>query len=138
MLSLLPHLNAVLNALSTSLLLTGFAFIRKGRKDIHRKAMITAFGVSVLFVISYLTYHFEVGSVRFRGEGLLRGVYVVILGSHTILAMMVPPLAIVTLVRGVRGQFDRHKELARWTLPIWLYVNITGILVYLLVYHLNP
>ena len=137
MLSLLPHLNAVLNALSTSLLLTGFAFIRKGRKDIHRKAMVTAFGVSVLFVISYLIYHFEVGLVRFRGEGLLRVVYFVILGSHTIMAMMVPPLAIVTLVRGVRGQFDRHKELARWTLPIWLYVNITGILVYLLVYQLN-
>ena len=137
MLSLLPHLNAVLNALSTSLLLTGFAFIRKGRKDIHRKAMVTAFGVSVLFVISYLIYHFEVGSVRFRGEGLLRVVYFVILGSHTLMAMMVPPLAIVTLVRGVRGQFDRHRELARWTLPIWLYVNITGILVYLLVYQLN-
>ena len=99
--------------------------------------MITAFGVSGLFVISYLIYHFEVGSVRFRGEGLLRVVYFVILGSHTIMAMMVPPLAIVTLVRGVRGQFDRHKELARWTLPIWLYVNITGILVYLLVYQLN-
>jgi putative membrane protein len=134
----LPHLNVILNALSTTLLITGFFCIRSGLRDMHKRAMISAFVVSCLFILSYITYHFEVGSVSFRGEGMVRTAYLMILGSHTILAMSVPPLAIVTLLRGFRGKFELHKALARWTLPAWLYVNVTGIIVYILVYHLNP
>jgi putative membrane protein len=134
----LPHLNVILNALSTTLLITGFLCIRSGRRDLHKRAMISALAVSCLFILSYVTYHFEVGSVSFRGEGMVRTAYLIILGSHTILAMSVPPLAIVTLLRGLRGKFGLHKALARWTLPVWLYVNVTGIIVYILVYQLNP
>lgn len=138
MISFLPHLNAALNFLGIALLLTGYALIRRGKRDLHRKAMTAAFAVSVLFLASYVVYHLQVGSVRFRGEGIVRFTYLVVLGSHAALALAVPPLAIVTLYRGLRGQFDRHRALARWALPIWIYVNTTGILVYLLVYHLNP
>lgn len=138
MFAYLPHLNVVLNALSTTLLLAGYVSIRTGRRAAHRRLMITAFCTSCLFLVSYLTYHFEVGSVSFRGTGALRVAYLVILGSHTILAATVPPLAIVTLLRGLRGKLELHRALARWTLPVWFYVNVTGIIVYLLVYQLNP
>ena len=138
MIPYLPHLNVFLNILSTTLLICGYAFIRRGRRDLHKRAMISAFVVSSLFVLSYVTYHAAVGSVRFGGEGALRIAYFIILGSHTILAMSVPPMALMTLFRAFGGRFEQHKRLARWTLPIWLYVNITGIVVYLLVYHLNP
>lgn len=134
----LPHLNALLNGISTTLLLTGWYSIRKGFRERHRWAMLGAFTVSVGFLVSYLVYHFEVGSVRFGGEGFVRAVYLTILSSHAMLAVTVPPLAIITLIRALRGDFVRHKRLAAWTLPVWLYVNVTGILVYILVYHLNP
>jgi uncharacterized membrane protein YozB (DUF420 family) len=135
---LLPHLNAVLNGLSTLLLIAGYLLIRQGRRQAHKRLMITAFSVSVIFLTSYLIYHSSAGSVRFGGDGPLRIAYLVILGIHTACAITVPPLAIVTLVRGLRGRFARHKALARWTLPVWLFVNITGIVVYFLAYHVNP
>jgi uncharacterized membrane protein YozB (DUF420 family) len=99
--------------------------------------MLAAFAVSVLFLVSYLTYHAQVGSVRFPGTGALRGLYLTILASHSVLAAVVPPLAVLTLVRALRGQVDRHRRLARWTLPIWLYVSVTGVVVYLMLYHLG-
>jgi putative membrane protein len=132
----LPTLNAALNASSAVLLALGFRFIRRRAVTAHRACMLAAFGVSMLFLISYLTYHYYVGSVRFTGTGWVRGVYFAILISHTILAALVPPLAIVTLTRAVRGQLDRHRRLARWTLPIWLYVSVTGVVVYVMLYHL--
>ncbi len=134
MLSLLPHLNAVFNALSTSLLLAGYWQIRHGNRRNHRRLMIGAFSVSVLFLLSYLTYHIGAGVVTFGGKGALRTVYLGILAVHTTLAASVPFLATLTLFRGLRNDVARHRAIARWTLPIWLTVNITGILVYILVY----
>jgi putative membrane protein len=98
--------------------------------------MLAAFGTSTLFLVSYLTYHYQVGSVRFPGTGWLRGVYLTILASHTLLAALVPPLAIVTLSRALAGRVDQHRRIARWTLPIWLYVSVTGVMVYWMLYHL--
>jgi uncharacterized membrane protein YozB (DUF420 family) len=118
------------------LLLLGYRFIRRREVHAHRACMLAAFGVSIVFLISYLVYHFQVGSVRFAGTGWIRGVYFAVLISHTILAAVVPPLAIVTLSRALRGQFDRHRRLARWTLPIWSYVSVTGVVVYVMLYHL--
>jgi len=132
----LPFVNACLNATSTALLLIGYGFIKAGNKRLHRRFMLTALVTSSLFLISYLTYHYNVGSVRFTGTGWVRGLYFGILISHTILAVAVPPLAIVTLVRALRERFDRHRVIARWTLPIWLYVSFTGVIVYLMLYQL--
>ena len=132
----LPAINATLNATAAILLVWGFALIRSGRKAQHRRVMIAAFCVSTLFLISYLVYHAQVGSVRFPGTGTMRAVYLSILLTHTVLAAAVPPLAIVTLVRGLRGRFDKHRRIARWTLPIWLYVSVTGVAVYLMLYRL--
>ena len=133
----LPTLNAALNSTSAVLLLLGYRFIRRREIGAHRACMLAAFGVSIVFLISYLTYHAQVGSVPFPGTGLIRGVYFTILITHTILAALVPPLAIVTLVRALREQFDRHRRLARWTFPIWLYVSVTGVFVYVMLYHLS-
>ncbi len=132
----LPTLNAVLNATSAVLLACGYRFIRRREIRAHRACMIAAFGVSVLFLISYLTYHYQVGSVRFPGTGWLRGIYLTILATHTVLAASVPPLAIITLSRAVGERFDKHRRLARWTLPIWMYVSVTGVIVYWMLYHL--
>ena len=132
----LPTLNAALNGTSAVLLVFGYRFIRRREIRAHRACMLAAFGVSTLFLISYLTYHYQVGSVRFPGSGWLRGLYLTILASHTFLAALVPPLAIVTLWRAVAERFDKHRRLARWTLPIWLYVSITGVIVYWMLYHL--
>ncbi len=132
----LPTLNAVLNGTSAVLLVLGYRFIRRRQVDAHRACMIAAFGVSAAFLISYLTYHFEVGVVHFPLLGWVRGLYFTILITHTILAGLVPPLAIVTLSRGLSGRFDRHRRIARWTLPIWLYVSITGVIVYWMLYRL--
>ena len=132
----LPTLNAALNATSAVLLVLGYRFIRRRQISAHRACMLAAFAVSVVFLISYLTYHMQVGSVRFPGTGMIRGVYFTILITHTILAALVPPLAVVTLTRALRGQFDRHRRLARWTFPIWLYVSVTGVVVYVMLYHL--
>ncbi len=132
----LPALNATLNATSAVLLALGYGFIRRRQIDAHRACMLAAFGVSTLFLISYLVYHYQVGSVRFPGTGWVRGLYFAILISHTILAASVPPLAIVTLTRALRQRFDRHRRIARWALPIWFYVSVTGVIVYVMLYQL--
>ena len=130
-----PTLNAVLNGTAAVLLAWGFLLIRNRRKDQHRRVMIAAFSVSVLFLISYLVYHFNAGVVYFQHQGLIRTVYLSILGTHTALAAAVPVLAIITLNRGLHARFPRHRAIARWTLPIWMYVSVTGVVVYLMLYH---
>jgi uncharacterized membrane protein YozB (DUF420 family) len=132
----LPAVNATLNGISAVLLIAGYALIRQRRIEQHRLAMISAFAVSTLFLIGYVIYHANVGSKRFPGQGPVRTVYFAILISHIVLAAAVPPLAIVTLVRGLREKYDRHARLARWTLPIWLYVSVTGVVVYLMLYQM--
>ena len=134
--SSLPAVNATLNGASAVLLTTGRVFIHRGRVAAHRACMIAAFTTSTLFLISYLTYHAHVGSVRFPGQGWVRPVYFTILISHTILAAVVVPLVIITLSRAVRARFDRHRALAQWTFPIWLYVSITGVVIYVMLYQL--
>lgn len=133
----LPTLNAVLNATSAVLLLMGFVFIRLRLVNAHRACMVAAFCVSTVFLISYLTYHYYHGSTRFTGQGWTRPVYFSILISHTILAATIVPLALMTLYRALRGRFDRHRRIARWTFPIWVYVSVTGVVVYWMLYHLN-
>jgi uncharacterized membrane protein YozB (DUF420 family) len=134
----LPHLNAVLNTTSALLLMAGFRFIRLGRIQSHRNCQIMAVITSTLFLISYLTYHYYHGATRFAGQGLARPLYFTILISHTILAVVIVPLIVVTLYRAARGDFDRHRRIARWTLPLWLYVSVTGVVVYLMLYHIYP
>jgi uncharacterized membrane protein YozB (DUF420 family) len=133
----LPTVNALLNATAATLLVTGFFLIRSGRRDAHRRAMTAAFACSVLFLVSYLVYHFEVGSVRFQGTGTVRTVYLSILLTHTVLATAVPFLAVATLVLARRERFDAHRRLARVTLPIWLYVSVTGVVIYLMLYRMG-
>jgi uncharacterized membrane protein YozB (DUF420 family) len=132
----LPALNAALNATAAVLLATGFVLIRRGKRETHRKVMLAAFAVSVAFLISYLVYHFQVGSVRFQKQGAIRTVYFAILLTHTVLAASVPPLAIVSLKRGLQANYRRHRAIARWTLPIWLYVSVTGVIVYWMLYRM--
>jgi len=132
----LPALNAGLNATSAVLLTLGFFLIRSGRREAHKRAMLAALCCSSLFLVSYLVYHAHVGSVRFRGQGPVRTVYFAILISHTILAVTVVPLALVTLVRALQARFDRHRRIARITLPIWGYVSVTGVIVYWMLYRL--
>lgn len=134
----LPHLNAVLNTTSALLLLAGFRFIRLGRIQAHRNCQVTAVLTSTLFLISYLTYHYYHGATRFAGQGLVRPLYFTILITHTILAVVIVPLIVVTLYRAARGDFVRHRRLARWTLPLWLYVSVTGVIVYLMLYQIYP
>lgn len=136
--SVLPTLNATLNATSAVLLLLGYRFIRRRQVGRHKACMVTALVLSLAFLISYLIYHAQVGSVPFRGQGWIRPVYFTILISHTLLAALVPPLAVVTLSRALAGKFDRHRRIAHWTLPIWLYVSLTGVVVYWMLYHLYP
>jgi uncharacterized membrane protein YozB (DUF420 family) len=136
--SVLPHLNAALNASSFILLSTGYYFIRRGRVIAHRNCQLAALTVSILFLISYVTYHQHHGTTRFTGQGIARSVYFTILTSHTILAVVIVPFVIVTFLRAFRGDFQRHRALARWTLPMWLYVSVTGVLVYVMLYHLYP
>ncbi len=130
----LPHVNAALNALCTVLLATGFFLVKSGRIEAHRRCMIAAFATSALFLISYVTYHAQVGSKPYPGTGLMRTVYFTILIPHVVLAAAVLPLAIVTLRRGLRRDDARHRKLARITLPIWLFVSVTGVVVYLMLY----
>lgn len=132
----LPTLNAILNATAAVLLVFGFVMIRRRRIQVHRRIMLTAFAVSCAFLVSYLVYHAHVGSVRFQHTGLLRTTYLSLLLTHTVLAATVPVLAVITLNRGLAARFDRHRAIARWTLPIWLYVSVTGVVVYLMLYHL--
>jgi len=130
----LPAVNASLNAVSGILLLVGFALIRTRRIAQHRKVMLAAFATSSLFLVCYVVYHAQVGSVRFTRQGFVRPLYYTILVTHVTLAAAVPPLAIVTLTRGLKGRYPQHRRLARWTFPIWLYVSVTGVLVYVLLY----
>ncbi|MBI1802844.1 MAG: DUF420 domain-containing protein [Ignavibacteriae bacterium] len=138
MIESLPTINALLNSTSAILLLTGYFFIRKGNREAHKRCMIGTFSVSILFLISYLTYHAYHGTTRFPGEGWIRPVYFTILGTHTILAAAIVPLAIITLRRGLKNAIPKHKAIARWTFPIWLYVSVTGVVVYFMLYHLYP
>jgi uncharacterized membrane protein YozB (DUF420 family) len=132
----LPTLNAVLNATSAGLLALGYVLIRRGRREAHQQVMQAALVCSTLFLVSYLTYHAQVGSVRFQGRGPIRTVYFTILISHTILAVVIVPLVIVTFVRARQGRFDRHRAIARVTLPLWAYVSVTGVVVYWMLYRL--
>jgi len=131
-----PALNAALNATSAILLSTGYVMIRRGRVLAHKSCMGLAFASSTIFLVSYLLYHVKVGSVAFRGQGWIRPVYFTLLASHTVLAAAIIPLALVTLSRALREQFNRHKRIARWTLPLWLYVSVTGVVIYFLLYHI--
>lgn len=132
----LPAVNASLNATATALLLTGYYFIRHKRVRAHRRTMISAFCVSAAFLACYLIYHWRVGNVRFLKTGPIRPVYFFILATHIVLAAAVPVLAIITLTLALRGDFVRHRKIARWTFPIWLYVSVTGVVVYAMLYHL--
>lgn len=132
----LPALNATLNAIALVLLLIGYRLIRQGRREQHRKVMLAAFTVSAVFLASYLVYHFNVGSVRFQKEGFIRTVYFVILISHIILAACVGVMAPITLFRALRERFPAHAKIARITFPIWVYVSITGVVVYFMLYQM--
>ncbi len=134
-LAVLPTVNAVLNASAAVALVAGFVAIRQGRVAVHRACMLTAVALSVLFLVSYLTYHAQVGSRPYAGGGWLRPVYFVILITHTVLAVAIVPLVGTTLYRALRAQFTRHARLARVTFPIWLYVSVTGVVVYWMLYH---
>lgn len=130
----LPTLNAILNAVSGVLLVAGYVAIRRGRVDVHRRCMKSAFVVSALFLVSYVVYHVQVGSVKFSGEGALRTFYLALLASHVVLAIVIVPLVLVTLRRALRGDFLRHRFIARRTFPLWLYVSVTGVVVYMMLY----
>ncbi|HEV2698290.1 MAG TPA: DUF420 domain-containing protein [Terriglobales bacterium] len=131
-----PAINATLNGTSALLLITAHGMIKRGRVALHRALMLTAVATSTLFLMSYIYYHLHVGSVHFTGQGWSRKIYFSILISHTILAATIVPLVIVTLSRALRGHFDRHRAIARWTYPLWLYVSITGVVIYFMLYHL--
>jgi putative membrane protein len=133
---LLPTINAALNAIAAVLLVWGYSLIRRKRIDTHRKVMVSAFITSCLFLICYLIYHAQAGVVYFQRTGFIRAVYFTILTTHTALAAAVPVLAIITLRRALSRKFDRHRAIARWTLPIWLYVSVTGVVVYVMLYRL--
>lgn len=144
LLQIFPHVNATLNALSSVFLLSGFYFIMRRRIAAHRACMLAASSVSALFLVMYLahhalrTYYFGIGPTKFTGEGIIRPIYFTILTSHTILAAIIGPLVIVTLRRGLKGWYESHKKLARVVFPIWLYVSVTGVVVYLLLYKIYP
>jgi putative membrane protein len=137
-LSLLPTVNASLNALSGVFLLLGYVNIRRGERTTHKRFMLAACATSILFLATYLTYHALAGSTRFAGTGWSRPVYFAILLSHTILAAAIVPMAIITLSNALRNRLVQHRRIARWTFPIWMYVSVTGVLVYLFLYHLFP
>jgi len=136
--SYLPHVNACLNGTSAVLLFTGYTFIRSRNVAAHRACQIAALIVSLLFLASYLTYHYHHGSTRFQGAGIVRPIYFTILTTHTILAIVIVPLVILTFYRALRNDFVRHRRIARITLPLWLYVSITGVIVYLMLYQIYP
>src|SRR5947207_8680201 len=136
--SILPHLNATLNASSFVLLSSGYYFIRRGRVLAHRRCQLSALTASIVFLISYIVYHAHHGTTRFAGQGIARPIYFTVLTTHTILAAVIVPFVIITVRRAKRRDFLRHKRIARFTLPLWLYVSITGLIVYLMLYHLYP
>lgn len=132
----LPALNALLNGSAAAFLTAGYLLIRRGRVEQHKRCMLAALGTSAIFLASYLIYHYNAGSRPFPGEGTVRVVYFVILITHVALAAAILPLALVTAARGLAGRYDRHVRIARWTLPIWLYVSVTGVVIYLMLYQL--
>ena len=134
--AIFPVINATLNGTSAVLLLTGHGLLKKGRVAAHRTLMLAAVAVSTLFLASYLYYHFHLGSVHFRGHGVWRAIYFTLLTSHTLLAAAIVPMVIITLSRALRERFDRHRAIARWTYPLWVYVSVTGVIVYFMLYHL--
>jgi len=136
--SIFPKINATLNGCSAALLVTGRLLIARGNRAAHRTVMLTAFATSSLFLVSYLYYHWpgHGGIVYFHGTGWARTLYFTILTSHTILAIIIVPMVLITMSRGLRGQFDRHRAIARWTFPIWLYVSVTGVIVYLMLFQI--
>ena len=134
----LPTVNAALNSLATLLLVAGWIFIRRGQWRAHRAAMIAAFAVSTLFLVCYLTYHALVGHVPFTGQGAVRTVYFTILITHILLAVAVPVLAIAMFVLAAKGRWNAHRRLGKITMPIWLYVSVTGVVIYLMLYHFYP
>jgi len=134
--SVFPALNASLNGASAALIVTGHSLIRRGKVQLHRACMLAAVGTSTVFLVCYLYYHAHVGSVHFPGQGWVRGLYFGILISHTILAATVPVLVVLTLIFAFRQKFERHRRIARWTYPIWLYVSVTGVIVYLMLYQI--
>ena len=132
----LPSVNAALNSLSAAFLTLGFLFIKSKNIKAHKTCMLAAFASSSLFLISYLVYHYQVGSVPFKGQGAIRVFYFTVLLTHTILAVVVVPMALITLFRALKENFPAHRRIARWTFPIWLYVSLTGVLVYVMLYRL--
>ena len=132
----LPALNATLNGIAAILLVTGYLFIKQGRQRQHQWCMVGALTTSALFLVSYVTYHLHAGSRPFPGQGSIRVVYFAILITHVILAAVIVPLALLTAVRGLRSQFDKHVRIARWTFPMWLYVSVTGVVIYLMLYEI--
>ena len=132
----LPALNATLNGISAAFLFSGYVLIRQGRQRLHKRCMLGALITSTLFLISYLVYHYNVGSREFPGTGLVRYVYFSILLTHVVLAATILPLALITTGRGLREQYAKHVKVARWTLPLWLYVSVTGVIIYLMLYQL--
>lgn len=137
-LSFLPHLNALLNSTSAILLISGYGFIRRGRIKAHRNCQIAAVVTSTVFLASYVTYHSFHGATLFKGPGIVWWIYISILTTHIILAVVIVPLVFLTLFRAFRADFQRHRRIARWTLPLWLYVSLTGVIVYLMLYHIYP
>ena len=134
MTAILPSINALLNGTAAILLIWGYRQIRRKRVETHRRIMLSAFTVSCLFLVCYLVYHYQAGHVVYQKTGMIRSIYLTLLASHTVLAATVPFLAVITLRRGLAARFDRHRRIARWTLPIWLYVSVTGVVVYLMLY----
>lgn len=134
----LPHLNAFLNSTSTVLLVAGYLFIRRRNIASHKRCQIAALVTSALFLVSYLVYHYYHGDTKFTGQGIVRPFYFAVLITHVILAIVILPLVLVTVTRALRGDFMRHRKIARWTLPLWLYVSVTGVIVYVMLYHLYP
>lgn len=132
----LPALNATLNGISAVLLTTGYVLIRRGQVALHKRCMLAALASSALFLTSYVIYHLHTGSRPFAGQGAIRVIYFAILLTHVVLAAVIVPLALITASRGLRSQFDRHARIARWTLPLWLYVSVTGVVIYLMLYQL--
>lgn len=133
---ILPTINAVLNSVALTLLVTGFVFIKRKNIEAHRRCMLAAFGVSALFLVCYLIHHAQVGSVKFQGTGILRAVYLSVLIPHIVLAAAVVPMAIVTIRRALKGQIERHRRLARVTFPVWTFVSVSGVVVYLMLYRM--
>jgi uncharacterized membrane protein YozB (DUF420 family) len=132
----LPALNAMLNGLAAIFLTAGYVLIRRGRADLHKRCMLAALATSALFLTSYVIYHFNTGSRPFPGQGTIRIVYLAILITHVVLAAAILPMALITAARGLKGQYALHVRIARWTLPIWLYVSVTGVVIYLMLYQM--